>query len=122
MQLVAIIDYGSGNLHSAAKAFERAARPERVSAGIVLTFLVLLNPGDEILLPDPGFVMYRQLANLCGATVRYYNLYPKQPGGRFALDVGEIERLCTSRTKIVFLNSPSNPTGAMLFLQFLAGT
>lgn len=85
-----------------------------VSGGIVLTFLCLLDPGDEILLPDPGFVMYRHLANLCGATVRYYNLYPRQPGGRFCVDPAEIEQLCSARTKIVFLNSPSNPTGGVL--------
>ncbi len=85
-----------------------------VSGGIVLTFLCLLNPGDEILLPDPGFVMYRHLATLCGATVRYYDIYPKQPRGRFGVDLGEIERLCSKRTKIVFVNSPSNPTGGVL--------
>jgi aspartate aminotransferase/aminotransferase len=85
-----------------------------VSGGLLLSFLVLLNPGDEILLPDPGFVIYRNLAHLCGATIRYYNTYPQQPGGRFGLDLAEIERLCTAATKIVLLNSPSNPTGGVL--------
>lgn len=85
-----------------------------VSGGLVLTFQCLLNPGDEILLPDPGFVMYRHLATLCGASIRYYDIYPKQPGGRFGVDLDEIERLITPRTKIVFVNSPSNPTGAVL--------
>jgi aspartate/methionine/tyrosine aminotransferase len=91
-----------------------------VSGGLVLTFLCLLNPGDEILLPDPGFVMYRHLATLCGATVRYYDLYPRKnlspegTRGRFAVDLGEIERLVSDRTKIVFVNSPSNPTGGVL--------
>ena len=84
-----------------------------VSGGLVLTFQCLLDPGDEILLPDPGFVMYRHLATLCGATVRYYDVYPKKPGGRFCPDLAEIERLCTDRTKIVFVNSPSNPTGGV---------
>jgi aspartate aminotransferase/aminotransferase len=85
-----------------------------VSGGLVLTFQCLLNPGDEILLPDPYFMMYRHLATLCGATVRYYDLYPKQANGRFGVDLDEIERLVTDRTKIVFVNSPSNPTGAVL--------
>ncbi|MBX3461747.1 MAG: pyridoxal phosphate-dependent aminotransferase [Planctomycetes bacterium] len=85
-----------------------------VSGGLVLTFQCLLNPGDEILLPDPGFVMYRHLATLCGATIRYYDLYPKTPGDRFGLDLAAIEALCSERTKIVFVNSPSNPTGAVL--------
>ena len=85
-----------------------------VSGGLMLAFLSLLDPGDEILLPDPYFVMYRHLANLCGATVKYYNTYPKSDGERFAIDVDEIDRLVTDKTKIVFVNSPSNPTGGML--------
>lgn len=85
-----------------------------VSGGLVLTFLCLLDPGDEILLPDPCFMMYRHLATLCGATVRYYDTYPKQARGRFQVDLEQIERLCGPRTKIVFVNSPSNPTGGVL--------
>lgn len=85
-----------------------------VSGGLVLTFQCLLNPGDEILLPDPGFMMYRHLATLCGATVRFYDTYPKRPGERFGVDLDEVEALCTDRTKIVFVNSPSNPTGGVL--------
>ncbi len=85
-----------------------------VSGGLVLTFQCLLDPGDEILLPDPGFVMYRHLATLCGANVRYYDVYPKRPGGRFSVDLDEIERMCSEKTKIVFVNSPSNPTGGVL--------
>ncbi len=85
-----------------------------VSGGLMLAFQCLLNPGDEVLLPDPGFVMYRHLATLCGATVRYYSLYPRESGGRFGVDPAEIERLCSPRTKVVLVNSPSNPTGAVL--------
>jgi aspartate/methionine/tyrosine aminotransferase len=85
-----------------------------VSGGLVLSFQCLLNPGDEILLPDPGFVMYRHLATLCGASVRYYDLYPKHAGGRFAVDLDQIASLCSERTKVVFVNSPSNPTGGVL--------
>ena len=92
-----------------------------VSGGLMLSFLSLLDPGDEILLPDPYFVMYRHLANLCGATVKYYNTYPKQDGERFAIDTDEIDRLVTDKTKIVFVNSPSNPTGGMLTRQEIQG-
>jgi aspartate aminotransferase/aminotransferase len=80
-----------------------------VSGGILLSFFALLNEGDEILLPDPNFMMYRHLANICGARIRYYDLYP-----RFHPDPAEIESLVGPRTKIVFLNSPSNPTGGVL--------
>lgn len=92
-----------------------------VSGGLVLTFLCLLDPGDEILLPDPGFVMYRHLATLCGATVRFYDTYPQQGRGRFRVDLAEVERLCSPRTKIVFVNSPNNPTGGVMSRAEVAG-
>ena len=86
-----------------------------VSGGIMLAFLALLNPGDEVLLPDPNFMMYRHLANLTGADVRFYDLYPD-----FQLDPAEIDELVTDKTKIVFLNSPSNPTGGVLSEESIA--
>ena len=92
-----------------------------VSGGLMLTFLSLLEPGAEILLPDPYFVMYRHLANLCGATIKYYNTYPSKDGARFAIDLNEIEQLVTDKTKIVFVNSPSNPTGGVLTRQEIEG-
>ncbi|MEQ1633686.1 MAG: pyridoxal phosphate-dependent aminotransferase, partial [Planctomycetota bacterium] len=76
--------------------------------------------GDEILLPDPGFMMYRNLATVIGAVPRFYSTYPKEAGGpkkaggRFATDAAEIESLITERTRVLFLNSPSNPTGAVM--------
>jgi aspartate aminotransferase/aminotransferase len=85
-----------------------------VSGGLMLTFLALLEPGTEILLPDPGFMMYRHLAGITGATIRYYDLYPDGPGKRFRLDLQQLESLCSERTKVVFLNTPSNPTGGVL--------
>ena len=85
-----------------------------VSGGLMRSFLSLLDPGDEILLPDPYFVMYKHLAAICGAKVKYYDTYPKRPGDRFGLDLEQIERLVTDKTKIVFVNSPSNPTGGLL--------
>ncbi|MBK8974470.1 MAG: pyridoxal phosphate-dependent aminotransferase [Planctomycetes bacterium] len=80
-----------------------------VSGGILLGFLALLDPGDVVLLPDPNFTMYRVVAEICGAEIRYYDLYPDwQP------DPAQIDALVDERTKIVFLNSPSNPTGGVL--------
>jgi aspartate/methionine/tyrosine aminotransferase len=63
---------------------------------------------------------------LCGAVVSYYDVYPKPASagaaaGRFAVDLEAVERLCSKRTKIVFLNSPSNPTGAVLTRAEVAG-
>jgi len=105
----------------AAKLLERYRfRPEAslvtagVSGGILLSFLALLNPGDEILIPDPYFVMYKHLANLCGATPKFYNLYPD-----FRLDPERLAALVTPRTRILFLNSPQNPTGTVLTMEEL---
>ncbi len=79
-----------------------------VSGGVLLSFLCLLEPGDEILLPDPYFMMYRHLALLCGARPRYYSLYPE-----FRPSLEEMESLLSERTKIILVNSPSNPTGGV---------
>ena len=47
-----------------------------VSGGLQLAFLALLNPGDEVLIPDPYFVMYKQLALMVGAQPVFYDTYP----------------------------------------------
>lgn len=78
------------------------------SGGVLLSFLCLLNPGDEILLPDPYFMMYRHLAILCGASPRYYSLYPD-----FRLPLEEMASLVSEKTRVILVNSPSNPTGAV---------
>ena len=70
-----------------------------VSGGVLLSFLCLLDPGDEILLPDPHFMMYRHLAVLCGAVPRYYSLYPD-----FKLPLEEMASLVTKKTKVVLVN------------------
>lgn len=79
-----------------------------VSGGLNLAFLALLDPGDEILIPDPYFVMYKQLALMIGAKPVYYDTYPEW---HFPLE--RIESLITPRTKAVVIGSPSNPTGAV---------
>lgn len=77
-----------------------------VSGGLLLSYMVLLNPGDEILVPDPYFVMYKQLAVMCDAKPVFYDTYPD-----WRLDVGRIESLITPRTKAAVVGSPANPTG-----------
>lgn len=79
-----------------------------VSGGLLLSFMSLLNPGDEILIPDPYFVMYKQLALMFDAKPIFYDTYPE-----WKLDIGKIEPLITPRTKAIIIGSPSNPTGAV---------
>ncbi len=84
-----------------------------VSGGLLLSMMAVLDPGDEILLPDPYFVMYRNVIALAGAEARYYDLYPDEPGAGFRPKHAELADLVGPRTKAILVNSPSNPTGAM---------
>ena len=78
------------------------------SGGIFLAFASILNPGDEIIIPDPYFVMYTQLAAFFGARSVLVDTYPD-----FQLDPDRVARLVTPRTKAILINSPNNPTGAV---------
>jgi len=79
-----------------------------VSGALLLAMLVLLNPGDEVILLDPYFVMYRHLAHLAGATPVYVDTYPD-----FRPHPERIAAAITPRTRLLLLNSPCNPTGAV---------
>ncbi|MGI6456402.1 MAG: pyridoxal phosphate-dependent aminotransferase [bacterium] len=79
-----------------------------VSGGILLSFLAVLDEGDEIIIPDPYFVMYKHLCNFIGAHPVYVDTYPD-----FQPDPDKIEKLITPRTKAILLNSPNNPSGTV---------
>lgn len=71
----------------------------------------LIDPGDEIIIPDPGFPTYVAAINACnGVTV---GVELREAKG-FRLQAADIEKCITSRTKLIILNSPSNPTGAAM--------
>ncbi|MBI5360291.1 MAG: aminotransferase class I/II-fold pyridoxal phosphate-dependent enzyme [Planctomycetes bacterium] len=76
------------------------------SGGLFLTFQMLLNSGDEVLVPDPYFIMYANLIQMCGGIPVYIDTYPE-----FKLTPEKIERAVTPKTKILILNTPVNPTG-----------
>ena len=80
-----------------------------VSGGILLALLATVNAGDEVLIPDPYFVMYKHLVNLLGARPVFVDTYPD-----FRLRAERLEAAATPRTRMVILNSPCNPTGAVL--------
>lgn len=81
------------------------------SEALMATAFALYDPGDEILIPDPGFVLYAPHARLLGAQPVPYALDESRG---FLPDVASIERLVTARTRAIVVNSPSNPTGAVL--------
>ncbi|MCI0499384.1 MAG: aminotransferase class I/II-fold pyridoxal phosphate-dependent enzyme [Planctomycetales bacterium] len=79
-----------------------------VSGGLLLAFMAAVNPGDEVIVPDPYFVMYKHLVRMLGGTCVFADSYPD-----FKLPVETIEALVTKKTKMLILNSPTNPTGAV---------
>ena len=77
------------------------------TGAIVTAMLALVGPGDEVLLPDPGFIVYGAAVRIAGGAPVFYDLYPD-----FQLDLDDIERRMTPRTRLLVLNNPANPTGA----------
>lgn len=76
--------------------------------GILHVSLAFLNPGDEVLAPNPGYPTYTSLSTILGAKVRYYDL--KESSGWYP-DFEELEKVDLSRVKIMWLNYPHMPTG-----------
>ncbi|MCL2888453.1 MAG: aminotransferase class I/II-fold pyridoxal phosphate-dependent enzyme [Elusimicrobia bacterium] len=85
--------------------------------GITHLILALLDEGDEFLTPNPGYPGFTGPALMIGAKPVYYTL--KEENG-FKPDIKELEKLVTKKTKFIWLNFPSNPTGAILNLKELA--
>ncbi|MEM6338010.1 MAG: aminotransferase class I/II-fold pyridoxal phosphate-dependent enzyme [Bacteroidota bacterium] len=82
-----------------------------VSEALQLTMLALLDPGDEILIPEPCFVSYGPASVFSGGVVKYV---PTTAENDFQVTAADIEPLITDRTKVLFLAYPNNPTGAVL--------
>ena len=82
-----------------------------VSEAVQLAMLALLEPGDEILIPEPCFVSYGPTSIFAGADVVYV---PTSVKNDFQVTAGDIESRITPRSKVLFLSYPSNPTGAVL--------
>ncbi|MBM00046.1 MAG: aspartate aminotransferase [Rhodopirellula sp.] len=76
------------------------------SGGLVLAMQALVDPGDEVILFDPFFVMYEPLIQLVDGVPVLIDTYPN-----FKIDIGKVEAAITDKTKLIILNSPSNPTG-----------
>jgi aspartate aminotransferase/aminotransferase len=79
-----------------------------VSGGLLLAFLALVDSGDEVIMPDPYFVIYKQVVNMLGGRCVFVDSYPD-----FRLPVEKIAATITDRTKMIIVNSPCNPTGVV---------
>jgi aspartate/methionine/tyrosine aminotransferase len=86
-----------------------ATAPGGVGA-IAAVFAAVLEPGDEVLLPDPGWPNTRIMLSWTGTRGVFY---PCPPANGFEPDLDALEKLITPRTKLLLINSPNNPTGAV---------
>jgi aspartate/methionine/tyrosine aminotransferase len=82
------------------------------SANIAIFYAVfcLTNPGQEVLVPDPGFPTYLSSVRMCGAVPVPFPLHEKNA---FRMRAADIEPLITEKTRLLIINSPQNPTGAI---------
>ncbi|MEM1589467.1 MAG: pyridoxal phosphate-dependent aminotransferase [Candidatus Bathyarchaeia archaeon] len=78
--------------------------------GLSLAILTIVELGDEVLIPDPGFPSYRAQVILAGGRPVPYVLREED---NFLVDAEEIRKLITDKTKAIILNTPSNPTGSV---------
>jgi len=78
---------------------------------IFLSFLLLLEEGNEVIYPDPGFPAYRSIIEFIGAKAVPLRLREEN---EFRVDIDELRNLVTSKTKMIVINSPHNPTGSVL--------
>jgi aspartate aminotransferase len=78
---------------------------------IFFTILALVDPGDEVIYPNPGFPIYESMINYVGGKAVPIQLREERD---FGLNPDELASLITDRTKLVILNSPHNPTGGVL--------
>ncbi|MEO5935665.1 MAG: pyridoxal phosphate-dependent aminotransferase [Terriglobales bacterium] len=78
---------------------------------IFFTMLALVEEGDEVIYPNPGFPIYESMINFLGGTAVPIQLKEEKD---FSFDVSDLKALITDRTKLIILNSPHNPTGGVM--------
>ena len=117
---------GTAALRTAIAEFEshrgHATSPEQVLVtvgacqALFTALLGILNPGDEVIVPVPGFVLYESIITIAGAKMVPLDI----AASGFQIDEGALNAAITPRTKAIVLNSPNNPTGAVLSEESLA--
>ena len=101
-----------------------AVRPEQVVVGpgakpiLFDAMLAIVDEGDEVIYPNPGYPIYESIADFLGAKAVPL---PLQESRAFRIDPAELAKLITPRTKLLIVNSPANPTGGVLQKEDLCG-
>ena len=80
------------------------------SGAIEIAIKAMTSPGENILLPKPGFSLYQTIAEQYGVKCRYYDLIAEK---NWEADLEQMEQLIDERTKLIFVNNPSNPCGSV---------
>ena len=111
---------GTADLRRAIAEFETARGNETSPENVLVTvgacqalftaLLGILNPGDEVIVPVPGFVLYESILTVAGAKMVPLDI--SKTG--FQIDAAALNAAITDRTKAIIINSPNNPTGAVL--------
>ncbi|MGA2418239.1 MAG: pyridoxal phosphate-dependent aminotransferase [Candidatus Staskawiczbacteria bacterium] len=100
-------------LHS--RGFKPAIEQILVTPGaniiIYLVIKCLVNPGEEVIIPDPGFPTYSSAAKLCGAVCVRVPLLEKNG---FRMNPDDVKKAVTEKTRLIIINSPNNPTGSVM--------
>lgn len=78
---------------------------------IFYTFMALVNEGDEVIYPNPGYPIYESMANFVGAKAIPLPLLESK---NFTFDINDLKKIVSNKTKLLVLNSPQNPTGGVL--------
>ncbi|MEQ9619722.1 MAG: pyridoxal phosphate-dependent aminotransferase [Deltaproteobacteria bacterium] len=81
------------------------------SPALFLSMLSLLDAGDEVIITDPHYACYPQIIKIAGGVPRTVGIYEEEA---YQIDVGRLKKAITPRTKAILINSPANPTGAVL--------
>jgi aspartate aminotransferase len=90
-------------------------KPENITTGaggkhcLYMAFMAILNPGDEVLIPSPYWVSYPEQAKLAGGVPRVVR---GEEANDFKITPQQLDQAITAKTKVLILNSPSNPSGA----------
>jgi len=74
------------------------------------SLMILINSGDEVLIPDPGFPAYESIVKIAGGVPKNYPLHREN---NFSLKYEDVKKNIIEKTKVIILNSPNNPTGAI---------
>ncbi len=100
------------------------AHPEEIivtvgaSEALFMSMQALINPADEVLIPDPGFLTYEAIVKICeGKPIPV----PLKAENDYAMTLDDVEELITPKTKAIILNSPSNPTGSVMEKEEIKG-